>query len=433
VIALLRILSSCVLLLLADPLAVNAQETPSPNASTGGLTPASPAEAWGHERLAWDQPNPDAASLADLTFTAYIDGLIDVLEDVRCSSAPNAAGDFECSSRFPRMVPGAHVVELTATNGANTVSVRSAPLHVILRERTTQMASSATARSAGLDAEQIVGALVDATDIAALPDGTLIIGERSGRILSTRPGQTATTAFDLRALAQPGAQLELLALAAASDFAETRAVFAAYVWQSGLRVARFTEANGILSNHAILREGLPINPSAPGAALAVGPDSKIYVAVNDQVFRLNADGSTPADGSASGVFSAGPQQPGKLAWNIDQQVMWLLGSTPNGSELRSIALGERGQGTMLSSYSLGPLSVTSLAILPESSDGGSRLIVTPRDSTDLLQWRASKGDLDQATWVTSMRPADATAMVQQNGGLWIASRSGLFRVDLSRR
>jgi hypothetical protein len=382
----------------------------------------------------WDQPSLDVASLADLTFTAYVDGLFDLLEDVRCSSEQRESG-FECSSRLPRMIPGPHAIEITATDRSNNVSERSAALNVVLRSSSTfERVASTTARGAfSLDVEQVLGALVDVADIAALPDGTVIVGEKRGRILTTSQGKMPTTAVDLRTVDQSTTQIELLALAVAPDFAKTHAVFAAYSTQRGLRLVRFTEANGVLLNHAVLREDLSIAPLAPSAALAVGPDNKIYLAINEQVFRLNVDGSTPVDGSASGLFSPGVQQPEKLTWNIDQQVMWLLGSTPQGgSELQAIALGDRGRGTILRSYGLGPLNVTSLAVLPESPGRNSRLIVTPRDSSDLLQWRASDGVLDQATWLTGKQFDNATAMVESDGHLWIASRSGLFRIDWSR-
>lgn len=429
----LRILSLSSVFVLASQAPVNAQEHALPPIPTSGFVPSSPVEIWGHERLAWDQPSPDSASLADVIFTAHVDGLIDVLEDVRCSSVRNDSG-FECSSRLPRMSPGPHAVEITATDTSNIVSERSTALNVMLHARTVQSVAPATARGdSRVDMELVVGALVNVADIATLPDGTVIIGEERGRILTTSPGKLTTTAVDLRTLNPSTTQIELLALAVAPDFAETHAVFAAYVTERGLRLARFTESNGVLLNHAVLRENLTIvAPFAPSAALGIGPDNKIYLAISNQVFRLNPDGSTPADGSASGLFSLGVHQPEKLTWSNSEQVMWLLGSTPTGSELQAIALGDRGRGTILRSYALGPLSVTSIAFLPESPGRSSRLIVTVRDSSDLLQWRTSGSELDQATWLSGKQRDGATAMVARSTSLWIASRSSLFRIDLSR-
>jgi hypothetical protein len=428
----LRILSLSLVFALAS-WTTSAQERTVPSVSAGGPGSSSPIEVWGHERLSWDQPIEDADSLADLTFTAYIDGLVDPLEDVRCSSVRNASG-FECSSRFPRMVPGPHVIAITARNSSNHVSQRSAPLNLVLRSRTVDaVPSTGTRLGSGLEMDQLVGALIDVVDIAALPDGPVLIGERRGRILTTTPGQTPTTAFDLRTVDPASAPVELFALAVGPDFAKTRAVFAVYATQRGLRLVRFTEVNGVLHNHAVLREDLPMASFAPRAALGVGPDGKIYLAVSDQVLRLNVDGSTPADGASSGLFAPGVHQPEKLVWSVDQPVMWLLGSTPQGeSELRAIALGAPGRGTILRSYELGPLRVTALAFLPESAGRSSQLVVTPRDSSDLLQWRTSDGALDQAAWLVAKRVGDATAMVERNGYLWIASQSALFRVDLSR-
>ena len=334
------------------------------------------------------------------------------------------------------MSPGPHAVEITASDRSNNVSERSAALNVVLRARTVESVASTTAHgNSRNEAELLVGALVNVADIAALPDGTVIIGEERGRILTTSPGKLPTTAVDLRTLDQSTTQIELLAVAIAPDFAETHAVFAAYNTHRGLRLARFTESNGVLLNHAVLREDLSIvAPFAASAALGVGPDSKIYLAINDQVFRLNLDGSTPADGSVSGLFSVGVRQPEKLSWNLGEQVMWLLGSTPQGgSELQAIALDDRGRGTVLRSYALGPLSLTSVAFIPESPGRSSRLMVTVRNSNDLLQWDTSEGELDHAVWLSGSQRDSATAIVSQSGSLWLASRSALFRIDLSRQ
>ena len=282
---------------------------PSPLVSTGLVGATSPIEVWGHERLGWDQAEADAAGLAELTFTSSVDGYRELLEDVRCAPLLDRFG-FGCSSRLPRMAVGPHTIQLSAARGPTEISGLSDPLMVVFRSRTLESASvSNSARLAGLlDAEQLVGALVEVADIAALPDGTVLIGEERGRILATRPGESPAIAVDLRTLDRSLERVVLLALAVAPDFLESHAIFAAYTARGGLRLVRFTEANGILLNQAVLRESLPIALASPRAALAVGPDNKMYLAVADQVLRLNLDGSTPEDGPASGVFAAGVLQ-----------------------------------------------------------------------------------------------------------------------------
>lgn len=429
----LRILSCLFVFLQAEGAPVAAEDPPP--VSTGLQDPSSPIEVWGHERLAWDQAVAEGSSLFDLTFAAYIDGLIDLLEDVRCIGRPTVLG-FECSSRLPRMTVGPHSIVITATDRrSNTVSEQSPPLRVVLRARTLQsVVPPAPANGSRLGVQLVVGALIDVVDIAALTDGTVLIGERRGRILTTSPGRLPRTAFDLRLFDRSMHHLELLGLAVAPNFAKTREVFAAYATERGLRLVRFTESNGVLTNHAILREGLPIDTSAAKAAIAVGPDDKIYLAIANQVLRLNLDGSTPADGPDSGLFAAGVQRPEKLAWNIDERILWLLGSTASeGSELRAIALGNQGRGSTDRAYDLGHLRVSSVAVLPASSLAGSRLIMTSPTSADLLQWRSSDVALEQPSWLIGERFEDATALVEHNGALWIGTRSGLFRIEVPNR
>ena len=430
--SLLRILSWSFISLYADSTTASAQGWPSSFVSTGQPSPSSPVELWGHERLTWDQDASDSEILSSLSFIAYVDGFIDPLEDVRCSPVRNESG-FECSSRLPRMAPGPHSIELTAIDPSNLTSERSAPLMVVLRVASTGGARTSAARvGAGVGAERLVDALTGVADIAVLPDRTVLIGEGTGRVIAARPGKTSATAFDLRTLDRSGAEIQLLALAVAPDFDRSHAVFVAYATPRGLRLARFTEADGVLTNHAILREGLPIALSPPTAALAIGPDNKIYLATSDRVLRFNMDGSTPVDGSDSGLFSTGVQRPEKLAWSHEQRVLWLLGSTPKGSELRAIALGDDGRGRALNAYDLGRLNVTSLAILPGSSSE-RRMIMTSSTSNDLLDWRVAAGVIDQGRWFAATGLEESAAIDTRDGDLWIASRSGVFRIEVPRR
>jgi hypothetical protein len=371
-----------------------------------------------------------------LTFIAHVDERVDVLEDVRCSSERNDFG-FECSSRLPRMTPGPHTIGITATDyRLNRIGEASPPLNVVLRVRTTlqSMAPPTTAKASSIEAHSIIDSPIEVADLAALPDGTVVIGEARGRILTSRPGSLPLIAFDLRTFDRTATHIELLALTVAPNFTTTRSVFAAYATERGLRLVRFTESNGVFTNHAILREGLPIGLSAAKAAVAVGPDEKIYLAIANQLLRLNLDGSTPADGPDAGLFSAGVQRPEKLAWNIGERILWLLGSTEHeGSELRAIALGDHGRARAVRAYDLGRVRLTSIAVLPATSLDGNRLVLTSPTTGDLLQWRTSDVGLDEPSWLTGARFENATAMVEHNGALLIGSRSGLFRVDTLRR
>ncbi len=428
----LRILSFFLCAFLQAPNAPVTAEAP-PSLSTELQDPISAIDIWGYERLAWDQAVPEGGSLFDLTFAAYVDGRIDVLDDVSCS-ARLTLRDFECSSQLPRMTFGPHTIVITATDRrSNTVSEQSPPLTVFVRTRIWTDAAIAPTGSR-LDVRLVTGALADVADIAALPDGTVVIGESRGRILTSTPGALPKTAFDLRSFDRSATHVELLSLAVAPNFPQTREIFAAYVTERGLRLVRFTEFNGVLTNHAILREGLPIDTSAAKAAVGVGPDDKIYLAIANRVLRLNRDGSTPADGPDSGVFAVGVQRPEKLVWNTDERVLWLLGSSSSGgSELRAMALGDRGASGAVRAYDLGRVTVSSIAMLRASSRESCRLIMTSSISADLLQSRTSHVELEPPSWLIGERFEGATAIAEHNGTLWISARSEVFRIEIPNR
>lgn len=405
--------------------------------SAGAQQPVlEPIVVTGTERLAWDQAESDATSLAEFSFTAFVDGVPEPLEDVTCAPIPDRFG-FECSSRLPRMEPGPHSIELTAMNGSTEVSEHSALLLVVFRSRPAESVSlgNPTRLTGGLGVEQVVGGLVDVADIAALPDGSVLIGEERGRILSMRPGESPITAIDLRSVDRSSDTVTLLALATAPDFGESHAVFAAYLSRGGLRLVRLTEFNGVLLDHAVLRENVPMGSALPRAAIAVGPDGKIYLALAGQVLRLNLDGSTPKDGPTSGVFAIGVQQPEVVAWSAAQRVMWLLGTTTSGdAELRIMSLGDRGSATTLKSFTLARIAASAMVLATGSSTHESRLLVADRASGDLLQWqvRFPEVALDQATWIPRDSVGDVTALSSVGDRLWLATRSDLFRVTLPR-
>jgi glucose/arabinose dehydrogenase len=305
----------------------------------------------GSERLTWDQEAPSAAEIRTYRFVAYIDGNPVDLPDASCSTAPAGGTSFACSARFPPLTPGTHDIAVSAyVNPADRLSTyRSWPIRVYLKpagssalsKKNGELHNSSLVTSDGVQLRSVLltTGLDDPTDLVTLPDRRVLIAERSGRIRVLRGGSLlpapALTLTDVSTRDGGG----LLALAADRDFESTRSIYALYTTASGLRLVRFTESNDSLSSAAILLEGLPVSPSAPLALLRMGPDRKLYVALDDggdastsqdlgafsgKVIRVNVDGTTPADeGAPTPIFAIGAARPAAMEWSENGETLWL--------------------------------------------------------------------------------------------------------------
>ena len=112
--------------------------------------------------------------------------------------------------------------------------------------------------------------------------------------------------------------------------------------------------------------------------------------------------------------------------------MWLLGSTADGSELRSVTLGERGSATMLKSFELPGADGAALALTSDPSLQVNRLLMADRTSGDLLQWRIQFPEvlLDQPARLPRGSMGPIAAIAAHRNRVWIASRTALFSVKL---
>ena len=419
--------------------------------SVSGGPETTPTQVWGHERLGWDQEANSAVELANYVFTALIDGRFpEALEDVRCASTLSVAG-YECSSRLPRMAPGIHTIELSSRIAADQ---SSSPLSQPLSVNLLSTAAEATATSArarvvvdGVSIEELRPErdLSGAVTLAALPGGRVLIGERGGRI-SMIDGGRSSEAAHLRGVIR-GERLELLSLAVDPSFSETRAVIAAYASDNGLIVARFSEANGVLVNHAVLRGGLPAPPGRAAAAVAIGPDRKIYLAIGAdsedgtpvrdafaaRIIRMNLDGSTPNDDLPAPVFAPGMPRPSSISWSRDGQMMWVVGMTQDRLEARAVNFAlQNDPGTTAQSYAVPatPLADGRAGVAGRAGE----LVVVAENSRSLLRLVSdSDGTINTIEWLLRNQFNGIRAIAYSpDGELWVCSDRGLFLVTFQR-
>jgi glucose/arabinose dehydrogenase len=359
--------------------------------------------------MGWDQQAGDAAELATHRFAIYVDGTRAELTEVSCSNTRGASG-FACSGRLPPLTPGAHSLEL-ATYVADAPlleSARSAPLQVVVGAAASSAARGAwesgftetTADGLRMRVDKLLDGLEEPVDAAFLPDGRLLIAERTGRVRLVDEGKLQ--AVDALTIEQEdrGAPETLLSIAVDPDFEKTHFVFVVQTAQSAsgavFRLARYRELRGTLAERAVLLESVNTAPENPAAILRFGPDRKLYLAVGGQasggkLLRLNLDGTMPRDqAGTTPAIAGGLRFPRGLGWHPRSGILWIAdddtgngvpvdagaahvsGITTQGTPVRAVVRGRhalRGGSGSLAFYSGDVLPGMRNAALIASPDG----------------------------------------------------------------
>ena len=333
-------------------------EPPPPGEEPPSEEPAPPPEfiVRGTERLVWDQSVATSDEVAGLAFRIYVDSIPGPLDGVSCSRTVGPSG-VECQAPLPRLTPGLHTLWMSALSPepGRYEGPSSWPIVVRLVETGGATAAASAQQSQPIPAQAqpawpsslvLATGLDDPTDLAALPDGSVLIAERAGQIRWFREGEALRT-VDVRVPdLVTGDGRGLLSIAADRDFTTTGAVFALYTTDTGLRAARFVLADGVLAQRAIVVDDLPAAAVQPRARLRMGPDRTVYIALDHggagdraddlgslsgKVMRITQDGTTPADQPAGPpVHLAGVQGPTGLVWIGRPQTLWVTDNVAGG-------------------------------------------------------------------------------------------------------
>ena len=183
-----------------------------------------------------------------------------------------------------------------------------------------------------------------------LPDGSIILTERPGRVrlvdaqkgLLTEPLLTIT---EVAARGEGG----LLGIAVHPDFDVNGFIYVYYTRQDGNnpvnRVARYFKKDDILADGEVILDGIPAGSIHNGGRIKFGPDGRLYITTGDsgnaelsqdlnslagKILRLEDDGAAPSDNPFPGspVYSYGHRNPQGLAWD-DRGRLW---ATEHGSQ-----------------------------------------------------------------------------------------------------
>lgn len=182
-------------------------------------------------------------------------------------------------------------------------------------------------------------------EILPLPDGTIIVTERPGRVLLLNKGERFTV-LDVAPVGEGG----LLGIEKSKNFEENRHLFLYYTYREGNqlmnRVSRFTLEGDALTDETVLLNEIPGSRLHNGGRLKLGPDDKLYISTGDaqmpelsqevhslagKILRINEDGSFPEDNpfEKSPVFALGFRNPQGLAWHPQSGGLYASDHGPN--------------------------------------------------------------------------------------------------------
>lgn len=298
----------------------------------------------------------------------YVDGVRTPLT-ASCETV-SATSTYPCSAPLPSLTSGPHTLELATfivEGGTVLESSRSAPFRVTVSGAAPTQSPSQNAsrpsRATTLDTRgtavtlDVLADSLHATDIAVTPDGRVLAGDASGRVIVVDQIRDAT---------QTALQIDgrVVSLAVDPQFARTHLVFVAAAspapdGATSFSVARYREVSNTLGDQAVIVDGVRAS-TATRAVVRFGPDRVLYAAFDDggdsglggdlgswngKVLRLNADGSTPRDQAGGSPVYAWPfRAPAGLAWDPVGTALWVADAHRPGPPQLDAVFDENGNG-----------------------------------------------------------------------------------------
>jgi glucose/arabinose dehydrogenase len=223
-----------------------------------------------------------------------------------------------------------------------------------------------------LSAETIADGLDHPWGLAFLPDGALLVTERSGAIRIVKEGQVSKPVANVPKVVAKG-ESGLLDVALASDFAKSGIIYFAYTEprQNGTatvmaraRLVRDEDEAALEDVKVLVSVKKPTSRTAHfGSRILVAPDGTLFVTIGDQgerdraqdfrddagsVLRINADGTIPKDNPfADGkkglpeIWSKGHRNQQGAAWDpVTQSLLTIEHGAMGGDELNQPQAGK---------------------------------------------------------------------------------------------
>jgi glucose/arabinose dehydrogenase len=282
-----------------------------------------------------------------------------------------------------------------------------------------------------------------------MPDGRVLVAERAGRVRIVS-GKNVTDAL------VAGSDGGILALAVDRD-GGLGYVFVVHAPPGACRIVRYRLAGNSLVDRMPLIRDVPA-AAEPSGTLRIGPDGKLYAALDDggsrdaaarpsdwrgKVLRFNTDGRTPDDQpAASPVFWSGLKSPRGLGWTPDGSALWIAEEGVERIErIRALVTGpdRPRRAAERASHALPqPLGARALSFHRGDAVREFRgdMFVAGSDAAYLLRVRFDPSDPMRA--VSSERLLEGrigpvrSVAVAADGSLYVAGQSSLWRLARPR-
>ena len=200
-----------------------------------------------------------------------------------------------------------------------------------------------------LTPQPLPGKWANALTLATLPDGSLLVAQKSGLVDRLLPEGTGYRAPETWADLGDNGKTELLGLDVDPEFLASGYVYAALrtveEGKSTLRLTRWRESDGLVVLNRVLVDDLPSGNDRAGGVLKYGPDGKLWLGIGDTaavtaevkpaqlrgvLLRYNPDGTIPSDNPdpSSPVWAWGLRDPSGLAWQPETGRLYALDRGP---------------------------------------------------------------------------------------------------------
>jgi glucose/arabinose dehydrogenase len=204
--------------------------------------------------------------------------------------------------------------------------------------------------------EEVVSGLEVPWGIAFLPNGDMLVTERSGRVRLVQNGQLRPQPIATLKVSSSG-EGGLLGIAAHPDFASNRLFYVYYTTQRNdstvNRVERWRlSQDGFTAVYdRVIIDNIPVAVYHNGGRIRFGPDGMLYVGTGDarnpnssqdvkslagKILRITPDGQVPPDNPFPGnpVYITGIRNTQGFDW-IDASTLWVTDHGPSGELGRS--------------------------------------------------------------------------------------------------
>jgi len=185
-------------------------------------------------------------------------------------------------------------------------------------------------------------------DIAFLPEGGMLVTERTGHLIAIAK-DGAQTEIPIDGVAR-GGEGGLLGIVLHPEFARNHFLYLymgvkSAANQTQNRVIRYTYEGGVLTQNKVIITGIPGAIYHDGGRMEFGPDSLLYITTGDattptlaqdkaslagKILRLHDDGDVPVGNPfGTAVYSWGHRNPQGLAWDAADR-LWESEHGPTG-------------------------------------------------------------------------------------------------------